>query len=211
MKLYKFLNENMTSTFQCHDWKKGWMPAIKGILVACENGYHLMREQDIIHWLGAVLWEVEYRGELLESSDKVVVREARLVKKIDTWNEKTQRRFACDCAKHVLHIFENEHPNDFRVRDCIEVARQYANGKAALDDLNAARSTVWGAGNSAWATARASRSTAWAAWDAAGDARDAACAAWAARDAVWAASDARDARDVEAQWQQEKLMEYLKL
>ena len=89
MKLYKFLNEDGTTPQGYGKWKfpdgeYHWMPEIEGKLIACENGYHLLREQDLVEWFGPVLWECEYRGELLEHDNKVVVRQARLIKQVET-------------------------------------------------------------------------------------------------------------------------------
>jgi hypothetical protein len=206
-----------------HDGQPGdWMPPIEGDLVPCKNGYHLCREGDLLTWLGPAIFAAEYRGERVDAEDKIVVREARLLRRLN-WNERTARLFACDCAERVLPIFEREYPNDKRPRNAIETvlpifereypndkrprnaietARRYANGEATDEELAAARDAVWAA---AWA----------AAWDAArAAARDAAWAA--ARDAAWAAARdaARDAawdaaRDAEREWQTSRLVELL--
>ncbi len=48
------------------------------------------------------------------------------------------RLFAAACAESVLHLYEDKHPEDKRVRDCINVARSYALG----DYDSAARSAA---------------------------------------------------------------------
>jgi len=150
-----------------------WMPPIKGELIPCENGYHLCREQDLVEWLGPAIWEVEYQGDRVDSGNKIVVREARLLRRCENWNERTARLFACDCAEHVLYIFEAQHPDDSRPRQAIETVRRYARGEATKEELAAA----WdAAGAAARAAARA------AAWDAAGAA--AGVAAWDAAGAA---------------------------
>ena len=94
--------------------------------------------------------------------------------------ERRLRHFAADCAARVLHFFEKERPDDERVRNAIQAAHDYADGK--IDDAArvAARVAAGGAaGAAAWDAARA------AAWAAAG------AAAWdAARAAAWAAAGA---------------------
>lgn len=113
--------------------------------------------------------------------------------------------YSCDCAWHVVSIYEHQFPGDSRPRDAVRVARMYNNGLISLAELDAA----WEAArDAAWAAVRD------AAWDAARDDRDAACeacaaaradrdaeweAAWAARDAAWAA---------ESEWQIERLKHY---
>lgn len=89
------------------------------------------------------------------------------------YDERTLRHIACDCAEEVLHIYEQAHPTDRRPRDCIAVARRYADGEATDDELIAAREVVWDAVDySPYAAAR-------------GAARAAVNAA--AGDAVWSA------------------------
>jgi hypothetical protein len=140
-------------------WTPGeWMPAIQGDLSPCENGYHLAREQDLLSWIGPAIFEAEYRGEMIEAGDKVVVREARLLRRLG-WNERTARLFACDCAERVVHLCDDPRP-----RRAIAVARRYAGGEATAEELVAARAAAWDAARTA---ARAARD---AAWDAARDA-----------------------------------------
>ena len=123
--------------------------------------------------------------------------------------ERRLRHWAADCAAHVLHFYERDHPNDMRPRNAIKAARDLADG---LID-GAARSDAAGA---AWAAAARD-----AAWDAARDAARA--AAWdaaravraAVRDAVaaaaaWDAAFARAAAwDAEQQWQFDRLVLWL--
>ena len=193
MKLYKVLGDNgQPCNGGAGEWflPKGnrpgkWMPAIKGPLVPCLHGYHLCRCTDLIKWLGSNIYEAEYRGELVKDNNKVVVREVRLLRRMN-WDDSIARHFACDCAERVLHIYEKEYPDDLRVRNCIEIARKVANGELPIENLGAARDAAWDA----------ARDAAW----------DAASAASAARDAAWGASAARDA---EKNWQTLHLFEYL--
>lgn len=157
-----------------------WMLPIEGELLPCKNGYHLCRRADLVRWLGPEIYEAEYRGDLLAVEDKVVVREARLVRRVDTWTERTARLFACDCTERALNAVGNP---DSRSVEAVRVARLYADGQASLEDLTAARD--------------AARDTA---WDAAGDAARAAAAWDAARNAAWTA---------ERRWQTERLFHYL--
>ena len=144
-------------------WTPGeWMPVIEGELEPCVNGYHLCREQDLIYWLGPAIFEAEYRGEAIESDTKIVVREARLLRRFENWNERTARLFACECAERVLSIFEREYPHDDRPRRAVETTRRYANGEATSEELAAASAA---ARDAAWDAASAAARA--AAWDAA--------------------------------------------
>jgi len=163
------------------------------------------------------MFEAECRGERVDANDKVVVRQARLVRRLK-WDERVARLFACDCAERVLPLFEAEYPEDDRPRRAIETARRYAVGDATCEELAAAGAAAWAA---PWAAARDAAGD--TAWDAAGDAAWAAAwaaaggaawaAAWAAaRDTVWAAvwAAARAAARVAEQgWQTVRLLWYL--
>lgn len=115
---------------------------IKGDLVPCSNGLHLARRGDLLEWLGPVIWEAEHDGEIIECTDKVVVRKARLLRRVGGWNEQTARLFAADCAERVVKI-----ANDPRCDAAILAARQYAFG--LIDDAarDAARDAAWAASN----------------------------------------------------------------
>jgi hypothetical protein len=206
MKLYKVLGKGRVP---CHGGAGVWPAPTKrgpgrwkyarGPLVLCENGLHLCRAKDLVSWLGPEIWEAEYEGEIVDGGDKVVVRKARLVRKCDRWDERTARLFACDCAEHVLPVFEKQRPGDDRPRKAIETARRYANGKATKKELGAARVAAYDAVRDAGAAALDAGTAAWAA------ARD---AAWAAARDAGAAAEAA-ARDAEREWRVVRLMEYL--
>jgi len=51
--------------------------------------------------------------------------------------KKIAMTFACDCAERVLHLFEEEYPNDDRPRKAIEAARKGADAADAADDDDA--------------------------------------------------------------------------
>ncbi len=182
---YKWLTKSRTGRYSDWTWPEAgeWTPEIKGDLVMCKNGYHLVTEAQIVgEYMQDELWEAEYEGEPVKHDDKICVRRARLIRHIDTINERTLRLFAADCAERVLHIFEHDHPDDDRPRKAIEAARLFAEGK--IDD-------------DAWGAAR----------DAAG------AAAWdAARDAAWAAAGAAAgaaAWDAEQEWQRARFCQYM--
>ena len=206
MKYYKVLKNDGScvngGSGKWHLPKRGkpgkWMPEIAGELELCANGYHICRPQDLVHWLDEAIFEVEFDGEIVEGDNKCVVRKARLVRKAKTWNERTARLFAADCAEHVLHIYEKQHPDDYRPRKTIQAARDFANGLISKKELAAARHAVLyeardGVRFAVWS---ATRYEVWyAAW----------CAAWcavmdAAQGVAW---------DAERKWQTNKLMEYL--
>ena len=159
MKLYKTLGRGGVSCnggggrwFLPKAGKPGkWMPPIEGKLTPCINGYHLCRFENLLDWLSEEIYEAEGRGDQVECEDKIVFSEARLIRKAKTWNDKTSRLFAADCAEHVLHIYEKSYPNDFRSRNAIRAARDFANGKINQQTLTAAWDAARDAG---WAAVR---------------------------------------------------------
>ena len=166
-----------------------WMPKIDKI-APCQSGYHILKREHVVGWLGPAIFEVEVRGDVVWADDKGVAQQARLVRKLETWNDKTARLFACDCADAVRHLMNK------RSTDAIDVARRFANGLATQEELAAAEAAARAAaGAAARAAARAATGAAAraAARDAAGDAAWA--AAWdaaraAAEAAAWAAARA---------------------
>ena len=169
-RLYKFLTADGRSTIQDLPWRLPrddgqpgeWMPPIEGELVPCKNGYHLCRERDLPFWLDEALYEAEAAGgdrvDVDKGRTKVVVREARLVRRIEAWNERTARLFAADCAERQLFA-EREagrepHPASWAALD---VARRYARGQATVTQLDAADSAAYSAAYNAeraWQAAR---------------------------------------------------------
>jgi hypothetical protein len=142
------------------------------------------------------LWTVEVRGsDLIECYKKVVVREARLVEQVRTWNKKTARLFAADCAERALHLTNT---TDERCWVAVDMARLYAWGACSEEDGRAAEAEA----AAAWAAWAAEAAAAWAAE---------AAAAWAAAAAAWAARAARapEEEEEERRRQTEHLLWYL--
>lgn len=113
-----------------------WMPEITGI-IPCKRGYHLVTMEQLPCWLGPEIWEAEGAGKHIDHGDKHVFSKARLLRRLETWNERTLRLFTADCAEHVLPIYEAKYPQDDRPRKNILEARQFANGEIAADAATA--------------------------------------------------------------------------
>ena len=208
MKYYKFLTVDNKGKYSKYDFTKylphggkpgKWLRKIDSPIL-CNSGYHCFTPEHIFEWAESQLFEVEIRGDRVQGDNKIAAQQMRFIRKIDVWNDKTIRLFACYCARDVLPIFEREYPNDNRPRIAIETAERYADSHATKDELiaawdaarDAARDAAWDAEwAAAWDAARdAARD---AAWDAARAAESAAArdAAWdAARAAEWAAARA---------------------
>ena len=148
-QLYKWLDGNTSTHGGTGGWRKGRWRSVRGPLVPCQNGLHLCREKDLLGWIAPTLWLAEHDGELVDAGDKLVVRRARVVGRLDGWNERTARLFAADCAERVLPLFESRYPDDDRPRKAIEAARLLANGEIGSAADSAAHSAAYSAAHSA--------------------------------------------------------------
>lgn len=159
-----------------------WMRDYKTKPVLCERGYHWCVGRHALCHMHAECYLIETRGETVAGDDKNVSQGARLLRRVETWNERTQRLFAADCAEAVVHLCGD----DPRPREAIVVARRFARGEATKEELTAARDNAWDAASDAAraaAFAAAKDATVATVWDAAAAAR---AAAWfTARDDAW--------------------------
>ena len=170
--------------------KPGAWLAVKPPVEPCAHGLHLCRVKNLLKdWSGPALWlaEVHPQAEVIKQSNKVVVSRARLLWRVEEWNDQTLRLFAADCAERAL---KRAKIKDCRCWEAVTAARRYVFGliDAAARDAarDAARVAAWDAAGVA-------------AWDAAGA---------AARDAAWAAAGAA-ARAAAGAWQTKRLLAYL--
>ncbi len=228
MTYYKVLAADGVSPQHCGSGKwfipKGkrmgkWMPAIKDIR-PCERGYHFVNIEQLPQWLGPTLYEIEVRGQIIHQADKSVAEQARLIRKVETWNNKTLRLYAADCAERVLGLYEKQYPKDDRPRKAIQAARDFANGLITKDAAaKAATNAAYAAAcaNGAYAAVNAAFNAAYyaasnaasaAAYTTAAGASYAAYTAAAA--AGYAAANGVDAAyAAEKTWQMERLKHYL--
>src|SRR3990167_5306718 len=121
-----------------------WMPRIPPPLKPCERGYHILKREQLVQWIGPAIFTVEPNGGQVWQGDKGVCERARLLTPLRNWNEQTARLFACDCAASVIPLMEEE-----RSANAIRVSRRYAFGLATLDELAAARAAAWDAARAA--------------------------------------------------------------
>jgi hypothetical protein len=57
-----------------------------------------------------------------------------MMKKLDNKEHKLLALWAADCAEHVLHLFEDHHPEDVRPRKAIAAARAWAHGEMEIGE-----------------------------------------------------------------------------
>jgi hypothetical protein len=126
---------------------------------------HATDATHLLGWVNAELYEVEIdegRGVVV-GPDKIGFRRGRLVRRVETWNDRTARLFACDCAEDALLYAE---PDDRETLECvIYVARCYADGEATPEEWAAASAAAGdAAGDAAWAAAGAAARDKYAGW-----------------------------------------------
>jgi len=110
MSTYKFMARGATAPFSGARWPEpaggapgAWVEAV-GTLEQCRCGAHVCRPVDLAHWLHDELWETEVDGDRLDGIDCLVVRRARLVRRIDAWHQGGAARFAEACAQHAAEL-----------------------------------------------------------------------------------------------------------
>ena len=209
-RMYKFLTPQRKGGYSSYRWPEigVWTHRIPDSesLRICQVGYHVLTSDQLLgSYMQAELYEVEWAGDILRDNEKCAVRQAKLIRKIETWNDWTVRIFAADCAERALPIFERQYPDDKRPRACIQATRDFAEGKITAQKLGAAAA---GAADAAWAAGAAG--AAWAAGAAgAAAARAAAAGAAGAAAAAAGAAAAGAAGAAEKKWQIEHLKEML--
>lgn len=151
---YKFLREDNYGPYTAFDYNpylpKGgkpgaWLPTLPGgtrALTPCEYGYHFCTSEQMIDWLDDQLYEVEPGRATIDSGDKCVATRIRFLRHVETWNERTARLFAADCAERILPIYERAYPEGNAPRSAIEAARAYANGEIGVERLEHASNRV---------------------------------------------------------------------
>jgi len=110
MVTYKFLAKGTTGPLSGFKWPEpegaapgAWVEA-EGPLELCVRGAHVCRSFELAHWLHDELWETEVDGDQIEGIDCLVVRRARLVRRIDAWHQGGDARFADACVEHAAEL-----------------------------------------------------------------------------------------------------------
>ena len=187
---YKWLtSENKSINGDKISWKKSiWVKREPKRLQLCKYGLHASKTplQSLGYVYGDKWWVVEAKGKIINTDDKFVASEMKIIKRLPV--KKILVKFAVLCAKRCLTNYEKEYPNDDRPRKAIEAAENYVKNPTKENE-----SAAWSAGSAAWS---------------AGSARS---AAGSARSAAWSArSAARSAGSAEYEWQNKTLNNLIK-
>jgi len=182
VKLWKFMNDDLTSHSGAHKWEIGKWYQVNGKLELCRNGFHCSSSV-----LGAfeyvqtgTLAEVEVKGERVYGTGretKVCWQEMRVVK-VYRLTKEMWVKLAIGAAQFVLGMFEKTHPKDDRPRRAIEAAEAYltAEDKAAAATAAAAAARDAARAVALAAEAEVGTGPSWGTWVA----KSAGAAAWVA-------------------------------
>jgi hypothetical protein len=104
MIAYKFLCAGGVGPFSRYAWPLprdgqpgAWVIAPRGA-VLCHSAVHACRVRDLPWWLQDELWAAELDGTVTAGRHKVMAPRARLLRRVDGWNEACAQRFADACA-----------------------------------------------------------------------------------------------------------------
>jgi hypothetical protein len=109
MRAYKVLNQGR-SDFTGFRWplpetgRPGAWVSAEGELELCRNGIHASSLQQLPHWLGMELWEIELDGEIHHEEAALLASRARLVSRVDAWDEPMRQTFARWCLTRAHDI-----------------------------------------------------------------------------------------------------------
>lgn len=117
MRAYKVLNKGRSEFTGWHwplpsrDRPGEWVTA-QGELALCHNGIHASTVQQLPHWLGMELWEIELAGEIRHEEAALLASRARLVAKIETWDAAMRKAFAAWCLQRAQEIARDYPPGE---------------------------------------------------------------------------------------------------
>jgi hypothetical protein len=104
MIAYKFLCTGGLGPFSRYPWPLprgggpgAWVIAPGGA-APCRSAVHACRVRDLPWWLQDELWEAELDGAVSRGRHKVMAPRARLVRRVEGWDQGGAQRFADACA-----------------------------------------------------------------------------------------------------------------
>ncbi len=112
MRAYKVLHDGR-SPFTAWRWSLpaqggpgDWVQA-DGPIGLCTNGVHAASTEQLPHWLGMELWEIELDGEIIQDEAALIASRARLVRRITAWDEAMRQQYARWCLGRAQEITES--------------------------------------------------------------------------------------------------------
>ena len=83
-----------------------------GPIGLCTNGIHAATIEQLPHWLGMELWELELAGEILHDDAALIASRARLMRPIETWDAPVRQEYARWCLGRAQEITERYPPGE---------------------------------------------------------------------------------------------------
>ena len=114
MIAYKFLRQDGTSLFTGFRWP---LPArgapgewVSAKAEPCRSGVHACRTSDLPLWIGRTLYEIELDGDVVKDQTKVVAPRARLLRRIEAWDEDLRGAYTRHCAERAHRLAQAASP-----------------------------------------------------------------------------------------------------
>jgi len=107
VRAYKFLAADGTGVFTRFAWplpNGGPGAWVESEVDPCRSGVHACRTVDLPYWIAPVLYQVELDGEVAEQSLKVVAPRARLVRRVDAWNDQARDAYSHMCIDRAAEL-----------------------------------------------------------------------------------------------------------
>lgn len=93
MILLKFLGRGRVALYTGYEWPLDEWVEADGPIDLCANGPHACRAADLPVWIDDELWLIELAGDQETHDDVVVAQRARLVRRVDAWDEQAMGEF----------------------------------------------------------------------------------------------------------------------
>jgi hypothetical protein len=101
MTRFKFLARGAIAPVTGFAWTPGTWVETDGPLAMCERGVHVLRPENLAHWLHEELWRMETDGEEIAGIDCVIARRARLAARVDAWTNGVSDALAAACLDRL--------------------------------------------------------------------------------------------------------------
>ena len=113
MIAYKFLRADGTSVFTSFRWElpaDGPGPWVEAPVEPCRSGVHACRIADLPLWVSRSLFEIELGGEIVEDRTKVLASRARLLRRVDAWDDRARDEYVRMCADRAHELARTASP-----------------------------------------------------------------------------------------------------
>jgi hypothetical protein len=104
---YKFLRPDGSSLFTSYRWRLPdgepgeWVEAT---VEPCRSGIHACRPSDLPFWVARALYEIDLDGDVVEQRTKLVAPRARLVRRVEAWDDELRDAYTRMCADRAHEL-----------------------------------------------------------------------------------------------------------